>query len=102
MKPDERFDPPEPDTSRSRDLVTAFRALETGTADRAQGALIIRYLAEITAYGADMRIGSWIKDTGSAAGYEQACIEHVTKRWVFNQILPYLSAHPDGRVRAEE
>lgn len=96
MTPDKRFDPPAPDLTAQKRLREAFEALESGTADHAQARLIVRFLRSITSFDADTSIGAWIKDTGSAAGYEIACVEYQAKRWVFSQILPYLS-NPDGR-----
>lgn len=97
MTPDARFDPPAPDTSAQKKLRAAFEALETGSADRAQGRLIIAHFAAVTGYYNGMSLTAWMKDTGSAAGFEIACVEHQAKRWVFSQVLPYLTEHPDGR-----
>lgn len=97
MTPDKRFDIPELDTSAQKRLRAAFEALEDGTADKAQGRLIVNFLRSITSYDADTSIGKWIQDTGSATGFEIACVEYQAKRWVFSQVLPYLTEHPDGR-----
>lgn len=97
MTPDKRFDPPELDLTAQKRLRAAFEALEQGSADRVQGRLIIAHLAAVTSYYNGRSLAAWIKDTGSAAGFEIACVEHQAKRWVFSQILPYLTEHPDGR-----
>lgn len=97
MTPDKRFDDPVLDLSAQKRLRAAFEALEQGTADRAQSRLIIAHLAAVTGYYNGVSLAAWIKDTGSANGFEIACVEYQAKRWVFSQILPYLTEHPDGR-----
>lgn len=97
MKPDKRFDPPEPDATDAKRLKEAWAALEDGNADKVQGRLILGHLASLTGYYNGRSLTGWLRDTGSAQGYETACVEHEARRWVFSQILPFLSQHADGR-----
>jgi hypothetical protein len=97
MISDARFDPPAVDTTVTKRLKDAYQALEDGNADRAQGQLILTHLAGLTGYYNGMSLANWQRDTGSAQGYEIACVEHQAKRWVFSQILPFLTKHADGR-----
>ncbi len=94
---DERFDDPKPDTTVSKKLKDAWQALEDGNADRVQGKLILQHLASLTGYYNGLSQAKWIQDTGSPAGFEIACVEHQARRWVFSEILPYLTQHADGR-----
>lgn len=94
---DERFDDPKPDTRAQDALLGAWRALEDGNVDRQQAAIIIGHLASLTGYYNGMTLAQWVRDTGSPAGYETACVERQAQRWVFSQILPFLTSHPDGR-----
>lgn len=96
MRRDERFDPPEPVQTDPR-ILEAWRALESGVADKEQGRLIIRHLASLTGYYNGRSLTAWMQATSSPAGYETACVEHEARRWVFSQILPFLTEHADGR-----
>lgn len=95
MKPDARFDDPQPDLTVAKKLKDAWQALEDGNADRAQGKLILEFLAATTGYYNGMSLAAWQRDTGSPQGYDVACIEQQAKRWVFSQILPFLTKHVD-------
>lgn len=94
---DEKFDPPEPDSTVAKRLKEAWQAIEDGNADQAQGRLVIQHLAGITGYYNGMALARWRADTGSTEGYDVACIEHQARRWVFSEILPFLTQHADGR-----
>lgn len=96
MTPDARFDPPKPDKRAEDALLAAWQALEAGSADRRQGKTILRHLASLTGYYNGLSLTAWIKDTGSAQGYAEACQEHEARRWVFSQVLPFLTEHADG------
>lgn len=98
MKPDTRFDQPEPDLMIRKRLAEAYQALEDGTADRAQGSLILQHIAGLTGYYKNISLTQFMVDTGSAQGFELACIEHQAKRWVFSEILPFLTKHVDGKA----
>jgi hypothetical protein len=95
MTPDPRFDEPVADTTVTARLKEAFQSLEDGTADRAQGKLILEFIAGITGYYNGMSLAAWTQHIGSPVGYETACVEHQAKRWVFSQILPFLTKHVD-------
>lgn len=97
MKRDERFEPKQVEDKATKALAAAYASLEAGTADRQQAKLIIRHLASLTGYYNGLSLAKWMQDTGSPTGFEQACMEHQARRWVFSQILPFLSEHPDGR-----
>ena len=97
MTPDARFDPPATDHRAEKALMEAWQALEVGNADKRQGKLIIRHLAHLTGYYNGLSQAAWMKDTGSALGYAEACQEHEARRWVFSQVLQYLNQHADGR-----
>ncbi|TPM53266.1 hypothetical protein FJ959_22315 [Mesorhizobium sp. B2-2-4] len=96
MKPD-KFDDPEQDLTIRKRLLVAYEALEDGNADRDQARLILQHLAGLTGYYKNISLAQWVKDTGSASGFEAACIEHQAKRWVFSEILPFLTKHVDGK-----
>lgn len=98
MKPDDRFDEPLPDLTIRKRLATAYEALEDGNADRDQGRLILQHIAGLTGYYKNIALSQWLKDTGSAQGFDIACIEHQAKRWVFSEILPFLTKHQDGKA----
>ena len=93
----DKFDPPEADLTTRKRLAEAYKALEDGAADRAQGRLILQHLAGLTGYYKNISLAQWIADTGSAQGFETACIEHQAKRWVFTEIVPFLTKHVDGK-----
>jgi hypothetical protein len=93
----EKFDPPAPDPTTRLRLSEAYKALEDGTADRAQGRLILQHLAGLTGYYKNISLPQFIADTGSARGFELACVEHQAKRWVFTEIVPFLTKHVDGK-----
>jgi len=98
MSTDKRFDPPEPDLTIRKRLADAYEALEDGNADRAQGNLILQHIAGLCGYYKNISLTQWLKDTGSAEGFDVACVEHQAKRWVFSEILPFLTKHVDGKV----
>jgi hypothetical protein len=98
MKPDARFDEPKPDLTVAKRLRDAYEALEDGNADREQGRLILQHIAGLTGYYKNISLTQWLKDTGSAAGFDVACIEHQAKRLVFSEILPFLTKHVDGKA----
>jgi hypothetical protein len=93
----DKFDPPAPDPTTRLRLAEAYHALEDGTADRAQGKLILQHLAGLTGYYKNISLPQFIADTGSAQGFELACVEHQAKRWVFTEIVPFLTKHVDGK-----
>lgn len=94
----DKFDPPvKDDTARAR-LLTAYRNFEAGNADKADSRLILQHLSMLTGYYTGFSVKQWIEATGSANGFEHACIEQEARRWVFSQILPFLTQHADGRL----
>jgi hypothetical protein len=97
MSPDARFDEPVPDQTMRKRLATAYEALEDGNADKDQGRLILQHIAGLCGYYKNISLAQWLKDTQSAAGFDIACIEHQAKRWVFSEILPFLTKHQDGK-----
>lgn len=98
MSRDIRFDDPTPDRTVTKALRDAYEALEDGNADKAQGRLILQHLAGLTGYYKNISLAQFIKDTGSAQGFDIACIENQAKRWVFSEILPFLTKHVDGKA----
>lgn len=80
-------------------LAEAYASFEDGVADRTQARLILEHIASLSVFYVAPTVGEWIKQTGSAQGYEMFLAEHEGRRRVFAEILPFLSAHPNGPGR---